>query len=132
VSAVEPQTGPGEEHPLSAVSQARANISRRIVQLHKEYYGKGPDKAKTYLDGDAVLVILRGGFTRVEQTLLDEGHGRAVIEQRMQFQEVMRDRFMEVIEGETGRKVVAFMSGSHQDPDLLAEVFVLETSELTD
>ena len=37
-----------------------------------------------------------------------------------------------VIEGETGRKVVAFMSGSHQDPDLLAEVFVLEASDLTD
>ena len=132
MSAVEPHVGPGEEHPLSAVSQARANISRRIVRLHKEYYGKGPDKAKTYLDGDAVLVILRGGFTRVEQTLLDEGHGRAVIEQRMQFQEVMRDRFIEVIVRETGREVVAFMSGSHQDPDLLAEVFVLEASDLTD
>ena len=66
----------------------------------------------------------------------DEQFAQAVLrrtsEQRMQFQEVMRDRFMEVIEGETGRKVVAFMSGSHQDPDLLAEVFVLEASDLTD
>ncbi|HEX8648437.1 MAG TPA: DUF2294 domain-containing protein [Thermoleophilaceae bacterium] len=108
-----------------------ANVSRRLVQLHKEYYGKGPTKAKTYLHDDLVVVILRGGFTRVEETLLREGRGDAVIEQRMEFQEVMRERFTEVIQEELGREVVAFMSGSHQDPDLIAEVFVLDPTEMT-
>ena len=44
----------------------RANISRRIVQLHKQFYGRGPEKAKTYYHDDLVIVLLRGGFTRVE------------------------------------------------------------------
>ncbi|MDP8943053.1 MAG: DUF2294 domain-containing protein [Actinomycetota bacterium] len=108
-----------------------AAISSRIVHLHKEFYGKGPTKARTYYIGDVVTVLLRGGFTKVEQTLLDEGRGSDVIEQRMAFQEVMRDRFTEAIEELTGRRVAAFMSGSHQDPDLIAEVFVLEPNELT-
>lgn len=103
-----------------------ANISRRLVGLHKEFYGKGPTKAKTYYDDDLVVVLMRGGFTRVEETLLQEGRGDAVTEQRRQFQEVMRERFDAVIQEELGRKVVAFMGGSHQDPDMLAEIFVLE------
>jgi uncharacterized protein YbcI len=108
------------------------NISRRIVQLHKEYYGRGPTRAKTYINGDLVVVLMRGGFTRVEETLLEEGRGDAVIAQRMDFQEVMEDRFKQVIEEETGRKVLAMMSGNHQHPDLLGEMFVLESTDILD
>lgn len=108
-----------------------AKITSGIVALHKEYYGKGPDKAKTYVHDDLVIVLLRGGFTRVEETLLEAGEGDAVIHQRMAFQDVMRERFSEIIEAETGRKVIAFMSGSHQHPDLLAEVFLLDSTDLT-
>jgi uncharacterized protein YbcI len=108
----------------------RGNISRRMVQLHKEFYGRGPDKAKTYVIGDLVVVLMRGGFTRVEETLLKEGRGNSVIQQRTDFQAVMVDRFSEVIEEETGRKVIAMMSGTHQHPDLLGEMFVLESSDV--
>jgi uncharacterized protein YbcI len=108
----------------------RGNIARRMVQLHKEFYGRGPEKAKTYYNGDLVVVLMRGGFTRVEETLLREGRGDSVIRQRADFQHVMLGRFTELIEQETGRKVVAMMSGSHQSPDLLAEVFVLESTDL--
>ena len=106
-----------------------ANISRRLVMLHKEFYGKGPTKARTYIQDDAVFVLLRGGYTRVEETLLRDGRGEAVHRQRDAFQEVMHHRFVEVIEDELGRKVDAFMSTSHQDPDLLAEIFVLESAD---
>jgi uncharacterized protein YbcI len=113
-----------------AGGDTRGNISRRMVQLHKEFYGRGPDKAKTYLNGDLVVVLMRGGFTRVEETLLQEGRGDSVIQQRADFQDVMVDRFINVIEDETGRKVIAMMSGSHQRPDLLGEIFVLESSDV--
>ena len=46
-----------------------ARISNRIVGLHKEYYGRGPTMAKTYFQDDLVVVLMRGGFTKVEQTL---------------------------------------------------------------
>lgn len=108
------------------------NISNGIVGLLKEYFGKGPQQAKTYIDDDLVVVLLRGGFTRVEETLLAAGYGEAVIAQRTLFETVMRERFSNIVEAQTGRKVIAFMSGSHQQPDLLAELFVLAPAEPAD
>src|SRR6187551_725975 len=110
-TAAEPR-GPGD---------VRSAISDGLVGLLKEYYGRGPDKAKTYVTDDLVVCLLRGGFTRVEQTLLDGGHGHAVIQQRMEFQEVMRERFEAVIEHATGRHVIGFMSGNQQNPDMICE-----------
>jgi uncharacterized protein YbcI len=108
----------------------RTAISNGLVALLKEFYGVGPSQAKTYHYDDLVVCLLRGGFTRVERTLLEGGRTSAVIEQRMAFQEVMRDRFTEVIERETGRSVVGFMSGNQQDPDMICEVFVLSPTDL--
>jgi uncharacterized protein YbcI len=105
-------------------------VSEGMVALLKEYYGRGPTQAKTYYMDDLVVCVLRGGFTRVEQTLFDGGHARAVIQQRMEFQEVMRGRFEAVIEHATGRRVIGFMSGNQQAPDMICEVFVLAPSDL--
>jgi uncharacterized protein YbcI len=107
-------------------------ISDGIVALLKEFYGRGPTQAKSYYQDDLVVCVLRGGFTRVEQTLLAEGRGAAVIQQRMEFQDVMRHRFEEVIESATGRRVVGFMSGNQQDPDVMCEVFLLDGTDLLD
>ncbi len=79
-------------------------ISDGLVALLKEFYGRGPTQAKSYYQDDLVVCILRGGYTQVEQTLRDGGRGSAVIEQRMQFQELMRERFEAVIEAATGRQ----------------------------
>ena len=109
----------------TSAGDVRTAISDGLVALLKEFYGRGPERAKTYVSDDIVVCLLRGGFTRVEQTLLEGGHSDDVIRQRMAFQEVMRSRFEEVVEQATGRKVVGFMSGNQQDPDMICEVFVL-------
>jgi uncharacterized protein YbcI len=107
-------------------------ISDGLVSLLKEFYGRGPTQAKSYFQDDLVVCILRGGFTRVEETLLDGGRGEAVIEQRMAFQEMMRSRFEAVVEEATGRTVIGFMSGNQQDPDMMCEVFILDPTDLVD
>ena len=105
-------------------------VSDGMVALLKEFYGKGPTRAKSYYHDDLVVCVLRGGFSRVEQTLLDGGRGAAVITQRMEFQELMRGRFVQVVENATGRQVIGFMSGNQQHPDLMCEVFVLGPTDL--
>ncbi len=107
-------------------------ISDGVVALLKEYYGRAPTRTKTYYADDIVVCLLRGGFTRVEQTLLEGGRGASVIRQRMEFQELMRGRFQEVIESATGRRVIGFMSGNQQDPDIMCEVFILAPTDLVD
>jgi uncharacterized protein YbcI len=103
-----------------------------MVALLKEYYGRGPMRTKSYYEDDLVVCLLRGGFSRVEQTLLEGGRGSSVIRQRMEFQELMRERFEAVIEQATGRQVIGFMSGNQQDPDIMCEVFILAPTDLVD
>jgi uncharacterized protein YbcI len=107
-------------------------ISDGLVALLKEFYGRGPTRVKSYFEDDLVVCVLRGGFSRVEQTLLDGGRGAAVITQRMEFQEVMRKRFEAVIEDATGQRVIGFMSGNQQEPDMMCEVFILAPTDLVD
>jgi len=114
----------------TSVGDVRTAISDGLVALLKSYYGRGPDQAKTYVTDDLVVCLLRGGFTAVEQTLFEGGHGDDVIRQRMAFQEVMRERLEKVVEDATGRRVVGFMSGNQQEPDMICEVFVLAPSDL--
>ena len=116
---------PSEQETETATGDVRTAISDGLVALLKEYYGRGPERTKTYVNGDLVVCLLRGGFTPVEQTLREGGHGDDVIRQRMAFQEVMRERFEKVVEDATGRRVIGFMSGNQQDPDMICEVFVL-------
>jgi uncharacterized protein YbcI len=110
----------------SARGEVLASISTGLVRLHSRYYGKGPTKAKTYLVNDTVICILRGGFTTVERTLIDEGNVEAVYQIRRSFQQAMEVQFTAVVEEAVGRKVIAYMSQIHQDPDLAVEIFVLE------
>lgn len=111
-----------------ASGEALARISTGLVQLHSRYYGKGPTKAKTHLVDDTVVSILRGGFTAAERTLIDQGDIDAVYAIRRSFQRAMEEQFTAVVEQGTGRKVIAYMSQIHVDPDLAVEIFVLEPS----
>jgi len=107
-------------------------ISDGLAALLKEFYGHGPTRTKSYYADDLVVCVLRGGFSRVEDTLLEGGRGAAVIQQRMEFQDMMRQRFEEVIEHATGRRVLGFMSGNQQRPDMMCEVFILAPTDLVD
>jgi uncharacterized protein YbcI len=103
-----------------------ATLSNAIVGLYKEHYGKGPTKARSYLLDDMLLCVLRGGLTRAEQTLAKSGRIAAVVRQRHEFQEAVRDDFVSTVERIVGRRVIAFMSTVHVDPDLNVEIFMLE------
>jgi uncharacterized protein YbcI len=102
------------------------SITSELVGLHSKYYGKGPTKARSYMVGDTVVSILEGGFTTVEAMLIAEGQARAVHDVRRSFQSAMEGRFRVVVEKATGRRVIAYMSQTHTDPDLAVELFVLD------
>ena len=106
-----------------------AEISNALVGLHKRYYGKGPVRAKTFLIDNTVLCLLEGGFTIVERTLIEIGRDQVVRDLRHNFQLAMQDQYTEVIESRLGRRVVAYMSQVHTDPDIAVELFMLEPGE---
>src|SRR5215210_7192031 len=101
-------------------------ISTATVQLLHEYTGRGPTKAKTMINDDVVTVLLADTLTKGERTLVETGHADRVIRLRHDFQLAMRDDLIAIVERQLKRKVVAFMSQNHIEPDLAVEVFVLE------
>jgi uncharacterized protein YbcI len=103
----------------------RARISNEMVRLHSEYYGRGPTKAKVYVDGDLVAVVLEETFTPAEKTLIARGESEAIQDIRRRFQRAMADQFRSIVEQATGREVRSFLSETDLDNDIAVEIFLL-------
>jgi uncharacterized protein YbcI len=104
-----------------------AAVTNGIVQLFREYYGRGPNKAKSYLlDERIVLCVLEDTMTTVEQTLVKNGDSDMVRQVRLRFQEVMAEQFTGVVERAMGRRVATYHSQLTTEPDMGFEFFVLE------
>ncbi len=117
---------PGTE-PSAPAGEELAEVTNAIVRLFREYYGRGPTRAKSYLLDDRYLVtVLRDTLTTVERTLGDTGQIDLVRRVRLTFQDAMADSFKGAVEGVLGRKVVAYHSQILVDPDIGFEFFVLE------
>jgi uncharacterized protein YbcI len=102
-------------------------ISNRIVGILREHYGRGPMKAKTYALDDIVVCVMRGsGFTAVEQTMMESGEPQSVVALREDFQRLMAQRYKQAIEDLTDRKVLAFLSQAHVEPDITIEIFFVD------
>lgn len=103
-------------------------IGNAIAKLHRERYGRGATTVRTVLNGSYVITFLHDIYTPVERTLIDAGDWETVKATRQAFQMAMQPTFVAAVEEITGRKVVAFMSQVHREPDLAAEIFMLEST----
>lgn len=117
-----------DEPTPETVGEMLAAISTRIVQLLRENYGRGPSRAKSYAMDDCIVCVLRNGFTPHERTIVEGGDPGRVIEMRQDFQRLMERKYRETIETITGRRVIAFLSQAHLEPDITLEIFFLDRS----
>lgn len=101
-----------------------SQLSREIVQLHARLYGRGPTKARSYLQSEYAACVLEEIFTTAERTLIDAGSGDHVSETRRKFQEAVREEFVGVVERITGREVRVFLSQVDIEANLAVEFFV--------
>jgi uncharacterized protein YbcI len=106
--------------------ELNAALTREVVRIHTADLGRGPDKSFSFHNGKVVVTILQDVLTRAEQSLAMNEHGEAVLATRNLFQRTMADEMKESVERLTGRKVVAFMSDNHLEPDMAVEVFILD------
>jgi uncharacterized protein YbcI len=101
-------------------------ISNEIVGIFSECYGRGPTKAKTYINDNHVFTVIEDIFTPVENTLVANGEGDLVRRVRVTFQEAVADRFKAAVAEATGRKVLTYHSQVTFDPPMGFEVFLLD------
>lgn len=115
-------TTPGEEQQQSVV----ALISNLAVRIVRDYTGRGPTRARTYIEEDLVTVVLFGSLSRGELLLVHGGLGAEVERIRRAYQRAMQAELVSGVEELLGRRVAAFLSTNHLDPDVAIESFVLE------
>jgi uncharacterized protein YbcI len=117
---------PDPVEPRRENGELNAAISEALVRLLADATGRGPTKARTTIDRDLIVVMLQNTLTAGERYLAGSDRAEQVLAMRRAYQEAMSADCITAIEDLAGRTVIAFMSANHLDPDLAAEIFVLE------
>jgi uncharacterized protein YbcI len=108
------------------VLQPEREISRGMVAIYKDYFGRGPTLARTTITETHVVVILEDAMTVVERRLAAEGNDRTVRSVRRKFQQAMSDAMMGLVTRVTGRRVRCLLSDHEIEADVAVEVLILE------
>lgn len=103
-----------------------AAISNGVVHLVLEYTGRGPTRARTHITDELISVVLEDTLTKGERSLVEDGKTALVLDARKAYQQTMRRDLIAMVEEATGRKVRAFLSDNHMEPDVAIESFLLE------
>ena len=114
------------DEALETGGQLLARLSNEMVRAQKKYFGKGPTSAKSYMLDDLLIIVMRGGMTIAEHTMVDFDQEDRVRSFRQTFENEMTERLTSVVEEITGRKVLAYQSQIVFDPDLVVEMFVFD------
>ena len=107
-------------------------VANEMVRTQKEFFGRGPENAKAYMLDDVLIVVMRGGLTTAERTMLDFGHPDQVRSFRQLFQNEMTQHLTRTVSEITGRRVVTYQSQVLFDPDVMVEIFVFDGDAGTD
>jgi uncharacterized protein YbcI len=106
--------------------ELNAALTSALVGIHTEYLGRGPRTASTFHHDNILVTLMHDVLTQAERALVEAHRDDAVTSIRHLFQKTMQADFTAAVERLTGRKVVAFISGNHVEPDIAAEIFILD------
>jgi uncharacterized protein YbcI len=112
-----PKTIPGDQ---------LAAITREMVRIKSQHYGKGATEAKTYQCDNFIFCVTKEGMTPVERNLLEHGDADLVRQVRLRFQQNNGETFRDAVERITGRRVISYESQVLFAPEYVVEIFVLD------
>ncbi|GAC1476531.1 MAG: hypothetical protein PVSMB3_19960 [Candidatus Dormibacteraceae bacterium] len=116
----------GTNEELAPGGAMTAAISNAMVELLLRYTGRGPTQARTTMGENIIVCVMGATPTKGEQSLVQDGKAEVVLHTRRAFQDTIQAEAISAVEELSGRRVVAFMSNNHIDPDLAVELFILE------
>jgi uncharacterized protein YbcI len=121
--------GESEARVAESVTTPALEIANAMARLHKQFVGRGPTNSRVMIDGDMVVCLLEGGYTKAEQTLEENDKADLVLAGRLGLQDAMRNALIATVETTLGRRVRSFMSANDLGQNLQVEVFVLHRPE---
>ena len=107
-------------------------LSNAVVRIVRDYTGRGPTQARASIRDNVVVVLMQETLLKAEHSLINDSKRALVVEMRRSFQQTMRQELSDAVERLTERKVIAFMSDSHLEPDYSVEIFILEPEQSSD
>src|SRR3954451_17934535 len=122
-AGLDPEVVERADRVADETGSVRLGISNALVTVKKQLYGKGPVKAKTYINDNYVFTVLEGGLTRNEETMISAGQHQLVRDYRLRFQEAVSDTNTAAISAVHGPKVLAYHSQILFGADRAFEIF---------
>lgn len=130
---------PGSDHPdpaprMSEISDTdvglseAAIISRNLVQLYVRAFGRGPNRARTFVQPQFAVCVLRDVFTTAERTLLADGGEAEVEAGRQRINHSIEEECVEIVEAETRRSVQSHLAQLRVPTDLVVHLFLFDES----
>lgn len=113
-----------QERRRKAEGALLSELSNEMVRIQKKFWGRGAVEAKSYLFDDFLLIVMRGGLTVAEESMLANGHEDQVRQFRQVWQNDMTGLLTGMVEDLTGRRVVNYQSQVMFDPDVVVEMFM--------
>lgn len=118
--------GKSDRRGKAAAGETLERLATEMVLLQKQYWGRGPESAKAYAMDDLLFIVMRGGTTTAERTMLESGRADSVRATRQEFENDMAERLTGMVQDVTGRKVLTYQSQILFDPEMVVELFVFD------
>jgi uncharacterized protein YbcI len=115
----------GTSQEVAVGRDVTSAISDAMASLLSRHTGRGATSSWTTFSRDLIVCVMGDALTTGEKSLVHYGRPEAVLSIRRAYQESMAQEAISIVEELSGRRVTAFMSNNHIDPDLAVEIFAL-------
>lgn len=106
--------------------ELNAAVTKALVKIQAAHLGRGPANASTFHHDHVLVTLMHGVLSPAEKILGQNGQHASVLDWRGTLQTTVETDFREAVQRLTGRTVIAFISANHLDPDVAAEMFILD------
>lgn len=118
-----PLPHPDSEETKGSVTAA---ISEQIVRVYLDAFGRGPTRARAFVQPQFAVCVLRDVLTTAEHSLAESGGGREVEEGRLRINESIDSRYIGIVEGATGRPVLSHLARTRTPADIAVHFFLFD------
>lgn len=120
-----PRIAPGAS-PRRADDIDCVAVSEQIVRLYLEAFGRGPTQARTYVEPQFAVCVLRDVLTATERSLCDSGARTEVEAARSMVNEAIDRRCVAIVEMQTGRSVVSQLTQVKAPVNIAVHFFLFD------
>lgn len=101
-------------------------ISREPVQVLRRFCGRGPTKARSFLNHDYAMCVMEDVLTPAERTLIEAGSRTQVLDSRRALMDAIRDEIAAVLGRHTGQRISRLVMHTDVDLDLTVVLSLFE------